>query len=209
MGSPLSATPLSSDGDAAQPMGDATLVARVRRGDQAALGEIFNAYYSLLCGFAASYVGTVAGAEDLVQELFLHLWTTRAAWDVRGGLRAYLFGAVRNRALNVEAHRQVERRLQPLRAVGGGMVLDAGDVPGHGGGPASPDAALLAADAERTVGAVLERLPERLRAVVHLRWRVGLSYAEIAATLGVSEKAVEHRIARALKVLRRRLAAYW
>jgi RNA polymerase sigma-70 factor (ECF subfamily) len=185
---------------------DATLVARVRSGDATALGEIFTTHYPTLCGFAASYVGTAESAEELVQELFLHLWATRTTWELRGELRAYLFGAVRNRALNAGRRWRLERKLE--RATADEIVSPSaiGELPGYGSMPQATDAAVLAAELERGVREGVARLPERLRAAVHLRWRAGMSHAEIAATLGLSQKGVEQRLRRAFKILRSHLA---
>jgi RNA polymerase sigma-70 factor (ECF subfamily) len=188
----------------AQP--DATLVARVRAGDAAALGEIFTAHYATLCGFAASYVGTAEAAEELVQELFLHLWATRTTWEVRGELRAYLFGAVRNRALNAARRWHLESKLARVTADAVVSPAAACDVPGYGRAPDATDAAVLAAELEQGVREGVARLPERLRAAVHLRWRAGMSYAEIAAALGLSQKGVDQRLRRAFKILRSHLA---
>jgi RNA polymerase sigma-70 factor (ECF subfamily) len=70
--------------------------------------------------------------------------------------------------------------------------------------------------ADRTDGVVIEewgaavrealqRLPERRRQAVLLRWRDGLSYEEIARSLHVSVKTVENQIGRGLKTLREAL----
>ena len=88
-------------GTADLPDGPDALVARVRAGDERALETVFRSHYSPLCDFAARYVRQDALAEELVQDLFADLWARRQSWYVRGSVRAYLFAAVRNRALNL------------------------------------------------------------------------------------------------------------
>ena len=61
---------------------------------------MFEAYFPRLCRFAAQYVDSENRARDVVQEVFLQLWERRRKWTVRSSLKAYLYQAVRNRALN-------------------------------------------------------------------------------------------------------------
>ena len=78
-------------------------------GDERALETLFQSHYASLCEFAVRYVREEALAEEIVQDLFADLWARRAEWRVRGPVRAYLFGAVRNRALNVRKRQATER----------------------------------------------------------------------------------------------------
>ena len=177
------------------------VVARVRDGDERAFEALFRAYYGALCGFAVRYVRTSAVAEELVQDLFTALWARRATWEVRGGsgsVRAYLFAAVRNRALNVRTRRAVERDWEQDEALA--------DVRALHPTPVAADAALEAAELHGRLASAIESLPERCRLVMQLRWRDQLSYAEIAEVMGISTKGVENQLSRGLKALRDRLA---
>ena len=78
-------------------------------GDERALETLFRSHYASLCEFAVRYVREEALAEEIVQDLFADLWARRAEWRLRGPVRAYLFGAVRNRALNVRKRQATER----------------------------------------------------------------------------------------------------
>ena len=64
---------------------------------------------------------------------------------------------------------------------------------------------LDAAELASRVAEAFADLPERCRLAMHLRWRDGLSYAEIASVLGIGTKGVENQLARGLKALRARL----
>jgi RNA polymerase sigma-70 factor, ECF subfamily len=173
------------------------LVARIRAGDVRAFEGLFRAMYGGLCGFAYRYTGQRALAEELVQDLFAEVWARRQEWEVRGSVRAYLFAAVRNRALNLRKRQAVERDWERSE----GMP----DVRELHPRPARADEALEAADLEREVSAAIESLPERCRLVMHLRWREQLSYAAIADVMGISIKGVEIQLSRGLRALRDRL----
>ena len=179
---------------------DAALTARFRAGDESALVHVFTAYHAALCGFAASYVRDADSAEELVQEVFLALWERRQTLDLRNGLRAYLFGAARNRALNVERHARYERTLALRR--------DCDGIPGMGRPPEETDASARAAEIDAAVATAVRSMPERMRAALTLSWREGLTHGEIACVLGIAPKTVENHIGRALKHLRRKLAHF-
>ena len=173
------------------------LLAQIRSGDAAAFEQLFHDTYPALVPFAARYVGDKARAEELVQDLFLDLWKTRAEWEVRGTLRGYLFGALRNRALNLRRRDAIEDGWSidsPHDAI---LALHST--------PASVGDRLIADEERDAVQRAFALLPERCRLAMHLRWRDGMSYAEIADVLGITPKSVENHLARGLKAVRARV----
>ena len=168
----------------------------VRAGDESAFESLFRAHYAALCDYADSIVASRAVAEELVQNVFLAVWAQRERWAPRESERAYLYGAVRNQALNHLEHRRVERRWREAAAREAVADVSAATL--------APDPA----EAEEMTARVREaiaQLPERARQVVVLRWQHQLRYAEIAAALGISVKGVEVQLARAMRALRERL----
>ena len=185
------------------PVDSPSEIARIRAGDEAAFEALFHAYFAPLCDFAERYVGAPDVAEELVQTLFFDLWTQRAAWAPRGSARAYLFGAVRNRALNHLRHRRVEERWRAA------SVRAASVREGHlGAAPADAADEIEAAELRTALARAVARLPERARLVVVLRWQHQLRHAEIAEVLGISVKGVENQLARALRALRTHLGGH-
>lgn len=174
---------------------DATLAARVRGGDVAAFETLFRAYHARLVGFVEGYVGSREAAEEVVQDVFLNVWTRREAWELRGSLRGYLYASARNAALNHGRRRRLETRgMERVGADPEGVVA-----------PTHEKSALDRLESEEVAEEVrraIGRLPERSRQVVTLRWQHGLKYAEIAEIMGISVKGVENQLARAVKALR-------
>ena len=172
-------------------------VARVRLGDERAVESLFEAYYPALCDFVQSYLGSPDSAEDVVQTVFLRIWEHRATWEPVSGVRAYLFAACRNRALGALKHdRVVARSAARVTSEQVAWVSGRGDL---------PDEAVQAVELAQALRAAVDRLPERRRTVVILRWQHQMSYAEIACVLGISVKTVEVHIGRALAFLRKHL----
>lgn len=178
---------------------DREWVARIRGGDQAAFDALFDAYYAPLCEFVEAYVGSLALAEECVQDVFLHLWTRRAEWHVRDSVRQYLYGAARNEAINVRHRHRVAERWAARAEHDSALTAMAT-------GPRAADERVRATELEAAVDRAIALLPPRRREAYRLRWRHQLSHAEIAAVMGISVKTVEMQLAYALKVLRRELA---
>jgi RNA polymerase sigma-70 factor (ECF subfamily) len=174
---------------------DSGLAARLRAGETAAFEELFRAYHAPLCTFVHGFVDSPAIAEDIVQSIFLSLWTGHERLEFRTSLRAYLFGAARNRALDHLKRGRVERRWAEAAQRESDAAADVHDVP-------EAQARLESEDLERALREAVARLPERAQLVVALRWQQGLSHAEIAEALGISVKGVEIQITRALRALR-------
>jgi RNA polymerase sigma-70 factor (ECF subfamily) len=192
----MSHEPVSAGEDIRSDRDDAALVARVRAGDEGALAAIFHAYATRLCAFAYRYVESRDVAADLVQDVFLKVWQNRGRWEIAESVRAYLYRATRNRALDFLKHESVERRWAE-QAARDRLVDDALT--------SAPSAAEGTRDLADELVRVLDQLPERCRQVFLLRWHHDLSYAEISELMGTTPKTVENQMSRALRLLRERL----
>lgn len=168
---------------------DAEWVRRIRNGDVAAYEALFRAVAPGLAAYLSRYVGSAAGADDLIQDLFLAVWTRRATLEVRGSIRTYLFIAARNRALNHLKHERVEDRFRAA-------MLERSDAL-DASAPGESDF-LTALELQRAIDA----LPPRCRLVFTLSRQEDLSYSQIAVRLGISVKTVEVQMGRALRRLR-------
>jgi RNA polymerase sigma-70 factor (ECF subfamily) len=167
-------------------------IEKIRAGDEAAFEALFRALAPGLCALVTRYVKSRPVAEELVQELFLDLWTRRRELVIEQAITSYLFAAARNRALN---HIKRERRAVPWSAVATGWSeeVDA----------SAPDESELL-DALELQDAI-DRLPARCRLIFTLNRNQEMTYGEIAKSLGLSVKTVETQMGRALRTLRDRL----
>jgi RNA polymerase sigma-70 factor (ECF subfamily) len=180
--------PLGADDDRA-------LLDRLRHGDEAAYDAIFRAWYAPLVRRTTGMVRERAVAEELVQDVMLELWRRRETLDVNRSIAGYLFQAARNRALNHLRHLQVERR----------DLAQAAPEPSR---DAPAPATLAAEELDAAIRRTMDELPPRCRQVFELSRVQGLRYAEIAESLGISVKAVEAQMSRALRTFRERLAEW-
>jgi RNA polymerase sigma-70 factor (ECF subfamily) len=148
-----------------------------------------------MVGVAESLVGDRAAAEEAAQEVMLELWRRRASITIETAIAAYLFRAVRNRALNQLRSSRTRLSAEPqLAAASGGVTPSDARVREH---------ELRAAFEE-----ALASLPPRCREVFELSRGAGMRYSEIADALGISVKTVEAQMGKALRIMRERLAEW-
>jgi RNA polymerase sigma-19 factor, ECF subfamily len=168
--------------------------ARIRAGDMDAFEALYRTYWQRLYAFAFRYRHSKEDAEEVVQDVFFRIWRGRAHWVPAGAVRNYLYLAVRNAARDRLERAAVARRW----AWRVGQVEPAPEI--------QPE--LEAADLVAAVERALAELPPKRSRVCNLRLIDGLSYAQIAHRLGISEKTVETQLARGLKFLRDRIRPY-
>lgn len=156
--------------------------------------DLFRSYYDELCAYAASYVVSAHVAEELVQDLFVDVWERRVERELSEIGRAYLFRALRNRALNHLRRTRVQARWRNW----------ARQAPPRTAPSAADDAQLAVTIA--VVRAVIDDLPPRCREVFLLVRREGLRYDEAAEVLGISRKTVDAQMVKAMRALRAALA---
>ena len=176
------------------PAQQAALLERLRLGDEAAFDLIFRTWYAPLVQFAERMLREREAAEETVQDVMLELWKRRASLVIQGSPQAYLFQSTRNRALNRLRHLRVENREE----------FDTDTL----AAPSSADAGASEQEIEVALREAIASLPPRCRQVFDLNRVQGLKYAEVAAALDISVKAVEAHMARALRTLRERLAPW-
>ena len=160
---------------------------RIRAGSATALEELYRSAGAQLYALAWRLTLNQADAEDAVHDLFVGLPRALERYQERGRFEAWLKRLLVRTAL---MRRRTEQRRQLRDAA---FAAEAGS-----GGPREPGPD---GEAER----LLADLPEHLRAVVVLREIEGMSHAEIARALGISEVTSRVRLVRGLERLRRML----
>ena len=146
----------------------------------AGFSELYRTYAGDVRRFALFLSGDAALADDIVSETFIRMWTARARVDLTT-VKAYLLAIARN--LYLQQRRQA-KRMSP-------MLVDVTDSrPG-------PHQQADARDELRAVLESLQLLSEIDRSAVLMRADAGMSYAEIARALGISEASAKVKVHRA------------
>jgi RNA polymerase sigma-70 factor (ECF subfamily) len=170
---------------------DALLASRLTAGDDLALAEAFDRFGRAVYGAALRVTGDAASAQDVVQDVFVELWSNPGRYDAAAGpLRTYLIVLARHRAVDLVrseirriARQERHHRLAPAQ------------------GPSSPGDDVLAADMAATIRAAVRALPDSQRRVVELAYFEGLTYREVALAIGIPEGTAKSRLRLALAKL--------
>lgn len=171
---------------------DRELLDALRAGREDAFETIFRSHYADLVRFGESLLRDRGVAEEVAQDVLLELWKRRETLRVETSLKAYLFRATRNRALNEIRHDNIVAREEANVASMQQPVEQS-------------DRHTLDAEIDAALREAIATLPPRCREVFQLSRQQGLTYAEIAAALEISVKTVEAQMGKALRVLRERL----
>lgn len=175
---------------------DLELLARIARGDGAALAELYDRLAPMLLALARRILGDPSEAEEVVQETFLQVWHQAARYEAqRSAVSTWLVLITRSRSID---------RLRTRRVVG--RTLD-GFQQERKGEHASPEGAASVQDEERRlrVQRELETLPAEQREVLELAFFEGLTQSEIAERTGTPLGTVKTRTLLAMKKLRKAL----
>ncbi len=168
------------------------VLARIRAGDREAFELLFRAWYPRLADYAARLLASRDAAEDAVQEVFVAVWGRRERLPEGTKLPAYLHRAVKNRALNqIRKYKTASRWLEQGDHQVAVTPVGVTDMEHE--------------ELNQALQRALDQLSPRGREVFQLSRDQGLTYPQIADTLGISVKTVETLMSRALKSLREQL----
>jgi len=175
----------------------------MRRGDPACLGDFFEAWGDRLYRLSLRLTGDPAAAEDVVQEAFLKLMAGADSIEGRSRLATWLYRVAYNASM--------DRLREGKRTTPVPEEQDDGALPM----PSllvdfrfSPEAMLKDAEVRRALDEAIASLPPSLRAAFLLRDVEGLSTAEAAEALSLTETNLKVRLHRARLLLRERLSAF-
>lgn len=170
---------------------DAALVVAIGRWNHDALAEAYRRHGGAVFALARRVLREQAAAEEVVQEVFVRLWSSPEGFDPeRGSLRSWLLAKAHGRSIDVlrsdSARREREvRDAQRTATAGYDLEREAWDL----------------ATAER-VRTVLATLPADERQAIELAYFEGLTYREVARVLQAPEGTIKSRIRAGLKRLR-------
>lgn len=165
------------------------LAERMSAGDREAFNRIFRRLYSPLVRYCCRFVVDEDEAAEIVQDLFVKLWTGREKFKINTSFESYLTRSVRNASLSyinkVRSHDETHQLLSR-------DDIDTSD----------PSEQLQSKNLEAAYSQVIAAMPEKRREVFMASRFEGLKYAEIADKLGISVKTVEAHMVAAIKQLK-------
>lgn len=167
----------------------------MKAGDRESFNQVFRRYYSPMVRFCIRYVADSDIASEIVQDLFVKLWSNREKISFNTSFESYMMTSVRNSALTYinkeRSHAEANLRIYSEES-------DNTD----------PSETLQSNNLEESYRKILKDMPEKRREVFLASRYDGLKYSEIAEKLGISQKTVEAQMSAAIKQLKDGLKAY-
>jgi RNA polymerase sigma-70 factor (ECF subfamily) len=176
---------------------DQELIALMSRGEEAALGVIYDRYHRLTYTIALRITHDRANAEEVLQDVFHVVWRCAGTFQAGRSFTAWLIGITRHRAIDAT-------RARNYRAHSRDLSLDATQMTDRAWHVDEQVDTLLLREA---IGAALATLTHTQREVIELAHYSGLTCSEIAAELGEPVGTVKSRMRKGLLKLRQALAS--
>lgn len=169
-----------------------------------ALERFYDVYFEKVHGYVRRLVEDEHAAEDLCQDIFMHLQRSLSSYDPRRSLRPWVFTIATNKVRDYWSSRTFQDRA--AADLGG----DDDELPRarrvRSDQERGPRESLAGLELGMAVAKAVEQLPQPLRQTLVLRYFEGLSFAEIARVMERNEVAVRKRYSRALEELRELLS---
>jgi RNA polymerase sigma-70 factor (ECF subfamily) len=176
-------------------------ISKLKAGDKSEYERIYFEFYDVLFSLGKQYLMNAEEAEEIVQEAFLKLWEIRVVLHEKSNIKNFLYTLVKNNCLNYIRNKQNAEKLmrnyhyQELQ-----YRYEALDKLG--------DNFLQYQELKGKIDTAIDALPENLKIVFEMNRFQDLRYKDIAHQLKISEKTVEARMSKALKILRNDLKDY-
>jgi RNA polymerase sigma-70 factor (ECF subfamily) len=181
---------------------DVELIRRIKKGEVNAFGELVEKHQSLVINFCYRMLGNREDAEDIAQDAFLRAFAAIRSFQPRAKFSTWLLTIARNLTLNLLRNRR--KRGRSVSSTGRfeeerqTVTLIPTDDPG-------PGKVFLRKERAEWVHQALQELSDTHRGIILLRDFEGMTYEEIATTMGCRRGTVKSRLFRAREQLRERL----
>ncbi len=176
------------------PTSDSELVARIGRGDRAAVRLLFMRHHARVYRFVARQTGSEAMADDVANEVFLEVWKQAAKFEGRSEVSTWLLGIARFKAISALR----KRRETTIDEEAAEAVPDDAD---------TPEIAAMKDDKGAALRRMVDQLAGEHRTVVDLAYYHGKSVTEIGEILSIPVATVKTRMFYARKKLGEALKA--
>lgn len=172
---------------------DNLLFLRIQQNNRDAFNALFVRYYTRLCVLADTFVKNKEDAEEVVADVFFTLWKSRNSLTIQN-MQAYLYSSVKYGSMARVRKRRVHQHI----------TGEIENTPDH-----VTEDAYATKELIEHIDLAVEQLPLRCKQVFIMNRFHGMRYKEIAEALGISEKTVEHHLARGVQHVRNFIRQYY
>lgn len=166
------------------------LFLQISEGNEAAFRQLFELYKSKIYFFILHIIERKAETEELVQDVFMRLWTSRHILASVDHPDAYLFIIAKNRSLDFIQKIISERKMKEDLIQKGGTTEN------------NTEEHIDFHESRRLIDEAVHLLPDQQKLVFRLSKEQGLTRQEIASRLAISEHTVRNHLAEAIKFIK-------
>ncbi|WP_089814607.1 RNA polymerase sigma-70 factor [Chitinophaga sp. YR627] len=174
---------------------DKLLLTALKKGDELAFSVLYDRYWAELYTMCYRRIGDEDAAKDIVQNIFVNLWTSRKEILIENTLAPYLNRAVRNRTISFYKKNMAS------------MSRDAQFQ--HEQVQYAPDSSLDAKELEAVINDEIASMSDTMRKAFVLSRQENKSIREIATELSLSEQTIKNNISQALDRLRKKTQSFY
>ena len=161
----------------------------IHAGNEQCLAELYRLFSKRLHHFARVITRSPEIAEEIVEDVFVKLWSNRHRINEVENLTVYLYVAVKNRSLNAISQKATEL----IRAPFDDLDIEAAQV------TSDPYNLLITAEMMKRMQQAVDNLPPRCKMIFKLVREDGLKHREVAEILNISLNTVDVQMAVAIK----------
>lgn len=181
-------------------MDEREIITQLKGGNHEAFSLIYNTYWSQVYNFCRLYITSIEDTKEIVQQVFVKIWEAREFIKEEENFKGFLFIVTRNIIFN-QSKRKFNEDFYKLSVLSAYSPSD--EHTAHG-----IEEEIEGAQLGQYINQLIDALPPRQKEVFLLSRKSHLSYKEISIRLDISEKTVEHHIAKAIKFLRQNIKLY-
>ncbi len=162
---------------------------RISEGNQEAFGQLYKLFYKRLLAFSLSLVRSSEIAKDVVQDVFIKIWSRRTRIAEIENLAVYLYVSVKNQSLNYLSEKAKKLMTEPYDLLQPEVEALQQD----------PHTLLITSEMLAALNQAIEALPPRCKMIFKLIREDGLRYKEVAEILNISVNTIDVQMAIAIK----------
>ena len=174
---------------------DKLLLTALKKGDELAFSALYDRYWAELYTMCYRRIGDEDAAKDIVQNIFVNLWTSRKEILIENTLAPYLNRAVRNRTISFYKKNMASMSREAQFQ--------------HEQVQYSPDSSLDAKELEAVINDEIASMSDTMRKAFVLSRQENKSIREIATELSLSEQTIKNNISQALDRLRKKTQSFY
>jgi len=173
-----------------QNLSEELLLIRCSHDDAGAFRELYHRYKEFVFTVVAARLNDEDEAKDIVQDIFVNLWASRANLHHLKDFKPYLYVLSRNQVISAYRKKSIRIRGEAY------LIQQLSEI------ELSAEDRRLARELHNTIVQVVDQLPETMRHCYNLSKNEGKRNGEIAGILNISEKTVRNNVSEALKRLK-------